>query len=141
LSRLRKARDICIHRTAAKWASVAIGIDTIVFGFVAANELSVPDRPPHPYYDEQDISFEEEFAALERDVQKGKAIRRYISGLLKLHPSVEIPDYLLGGPWTREMEKQLFWIAQSGAGIDWVASTKGEVRSLNLCFLKIQMLC
>jgi hypothetical protein len=40
---------------------------------------------------------------------------------------VEIPNSLLLGPWTDEMVKHLFWIIKSGAVIDWLNSTSGEV--------------
>jgi hypothetical protein len=40
---------------------------------------------------------------------------------------VEIPNSLLLGPWTDEMIKHLFWIKKSGASIDWLNSTSGEV--------------
>ncbi len=42
---------------------------------------------------------------------------------------VEIPHTLLLGPWTEEMIRHLFWIKKSGASIDWVNSTSGEVGS------------
>ncbi len=41
---------------------------------------------------------------------------------------VEFPSSLLLGPWTEEMLKHLFWIKKSGASIDWINSTSGEVR-------------
>jgi hypothetical protein len=40
---------------------------------------------------------------------------------------VEIPNSLLLGPWNDEMIKHLFWIRKSGASIDWLNSTSGEV--------------
>lgn len=42
---------------------------------------------------------------------------------------VEIPISLLSGPWTDDMIKHLFWLVRSGARIDWVQSTLGEVLS------------
>jgi hypothetical protein len=52
---------------------------------------------------------------------------------------VEIPGSLLLGPWTEEMLKHLFWIKKSGASIDWINSTSGEVRS-NLSY-NLYVLC
>jgi hypothetical protein len=40
---------------------------------------------------------------------------------------VEIPSSLLLGPWTDDMIKHLFWLNKSGASIDWINSTSGEV--------------
>lgn len=42
---------------------------------------------------------------------------------------IEIPSGLLAGPWTDDMIKHLFWLVKSGAEIDWVNSTLGEVSS------------
>jgi hypothetical protein len=42
---------------------------------------------------------------------------------------VEIPDSLLRGPWTEDMIKYLFWLVKSGASVDFLNSTSGEVRS------------
>ncbi|KAF8859383.1 hypothetical protein BDZ45DRAFT_673336 [Acephala macrosclerotiorum] len=39
----------------------------------------------------------------------------------------EIPQSLLSGPWDEDMLKYLFWLRKSGAGIDWLNSTSGEV--------------
>jgi hypothetical protein len=40
---------------------------------------------------------------------------------------VQIPQSLLSGPWTEEMVKRLFWLSKSGASINWLTSTDGEV--------------
>jgi hypothetical protein len=40
---------------------------------------------------------------------------------------IEIPDSLLQGPWTEDKIKYLFWLVKSGAEVDWVTSTSGEV--------------
>jgi len=53
---------------------------------------------------------------------------------------VEIPINLLAGPWTDEMLKHLYWLVKSGASIDWVQSTLGEVFRHRLLLLFGQML-
>ncbi|CZR51543.1 uncharacterized protein PAC_01420 [Phialocephala subalpina] len=40
---------------------------------------------------------------------------------------IEMPQSLLSGPWDEDMLKYLFWLRKSGAGIDWLSSTSGEV--------------
>ncbi|KAE8440571.1 hypothetical protein EG329_007229 [Mollisiaceae sp. DMI_Dod_QoI] len=40
---------------------------------------------------------------------------------------IELPQSLLSGPWDEDMLKYLFWLTKSGAGIDWLNSTNGEV--------------
>ena len=40
---------------------------------------------------------------------------------------VEIPITLLLGPWTEESIRYLFWVTKSGAGVDFITSTSGEV--------------
>jgi hypothetical protein len=40
---------------------------------------------------------------------------------------INIPESLLSGPWTEEKIRYLFWMTKSGARIDWLISTSGEV--------------
>jgi hypothetical protein len=42
--------------------------------------------------------------------------------------AVQIPQSLLSGPWTEEKIRHLYWMRKSGAQIDWLGSTSGEVR-------------
>ena len=42
---------------------------------------------------------------------------------------LEIPISLLSGPWSEDMIRYLFWVVKSGAQIDWINSTIGEVSS------------
>jgi hypothetical protein len=44
-----------------------------------------------------------------------------------VHQDTEIPSSLLLGPWTENNIKLLFWAVKSGARIDWLKSTSGEV--------------
>lgn len=44
-------------------------------------------------------------------------------------PGLEIPSVLLEGLWTEDSTQLLFWLARSGARIDWINSTNGEVSS------------
>jgi hypothetical protein len=39
----------------------------------------------------------------------------------------EIPNSLLLGPWTEESIRYLFWVTKSGAQVDFIKSTSGEV--------------
>jgi hypothetical protein len=39
----------------------------------------------------------------------------------------EIPNSLLLGPWTEESIRYLFWATKSGARVDFIKSTSGEV--------------
>ncbi|KAG9236068.1 hypothetical protein BJ875DRAFT_457351 [Amylocarpus encephaloides] len=41
--------------------------------------------------------------------------------------AVEVADSLLSGPWNEDQIKLLYWIVKSGAQIDWLKSTCGEV--------------
>lgn len=44
-----------------------------------------------------------------------------------LSDGLELPITLLSGPWSEDMLKYLFWLVRSGAQIDWIGSTLGEV--------------
>lgn len=50
---------------------------------------------------------------------------------------VEIPHSLLLGPWTEDMTQYLYWLAKSGATVNWVTSTSGEVRFFYSCLIMI----
>jgi len=50
---------------------------------------------------------------------------------MDVEEGVEIPPSLLTGPWTEEMIKYLFWMVKSGARLEWLTSTSGEVRSIS----------
>jgi hypothetical protein len=49
-----------------------------------------------------------------------------------LAKGTEIPHSLLLGPWTEEMIRHLYWLVKSGATLNWLTSTSGEVPSLLL---------
>lgn len=40
---------------------------------------------------------------------------------------VQVPDSLLQAPWMEDKIRHLFWLAKSGAGVNFVSSTSGEV--------------
>ena len=44
-----------------------------------------------------------------------------------LAKGTEIPQSLLLGPWTEEMIRYLYWLVKSGATLNWLTSTSGEV--------------
>jgi len=50
---------------------------------------------------------------------------------MDVEDGVEIPPSLLTGPWTEEMVKYLFWMVKSGARLEWLTSTSGEVSSIS----------
>jgi hypothetical protein len=46
----------------------------------------------------------------------------------------EIPNSLLLGPWREESIRYLFWVTKSGARVDFIKSTSGEVSYMFWCF-------
>lgn len=51
------------------------------------------------------------------------------STLVDIAKGTEIPKRFLLGPWTGNMIKHLYWLVKSGAQVDWLTSTSGEVCS------------
>jgi hypothetical protein len=45
-----------------------------------------------------------------------------------LAEETEIPRNLLVGSWTEESVRYLYWLVKSGAKLEWITSTSGEVR-------------
>lgn len=45
-----------------------------------------------------------------------------------LADETEIPHNLLIGPWTEGSVRYLYWLVKSGAKLEWITSTSGEVR-------------
>lgn len=51
--------------------------------------------------------------------------------------TVEIPHSLLLGPWTEGKTRYLYWLIKSGATLNWLTSTSGEVNLACNCFIMI----
>lgn len=49
-----------------------------------------------------------------------------LNGLLHVHAKTLVPESLLLGPWTAEMEEHLYFLVRSRATIDWINTTAGE---------------
>lgn len=50
-----------------------------------------------------------------------------LNGLLHVHAETQIPESILNGPWTLEMEEHLHYLVRARASIDWINSTAGEI--------------
>lgn len=80
--------------------------------------------------------FYNDFASFSESMQErdGCYMRNLVSWHVNkdVHEDVEICASLLLGPWTDSKIKKLFWMVKSGARINWLNSTSGEVSGLFL---------
>ena len=66
------------------------------------------------------LNFEQDYARQFCEVDSRNTVTDLAAG-------TEIPHSLLLGPWTEGMIQYLYWLIKSGATLDWIASTSGEV--------------
>lgn len=89
----------------------------------AEKSLEAPIKMPSAYFAEDFMRFSN--SVLQRDFSRRKDAcwDTYIG----ITAGVEIPHTLLLGPWTEETMMHLYWMVKSGAQLDWITSTAGEV--------------
>jgi hypothetical protein len=129
LARLRKAEDVWLRRAATERALLSTGKDVCNFWYHAVRlSTLVPVEADHLRWWKKttDDKFFDDFSQFV-EVSKAKYERWHWSGLLFVHPYVEIPDSLLQGPWTEEMMLHLYWMIRASATIRWEESTSSEV--------------
>lgn len=88
--------------------------------------------------------FDHEFAQLTASVQgyldkrivhrsgNHRIPRIRLNNRLRMHPATQIPESLLKGPWTSEMQKHLAFLVRADPRIDWIDTTDGETLSEGL---------
>jgi hypothetical protein len=89
------------------------------------HETQSPKRMPSQYLDEDFTMFTEIVESKYLPLLEDISWDTYIG----VAHGIEIPQTLLVGPWTEETTRHLYWMVKSGAQLEWVTSTIGEVSS------------